>query len=181
MTQKISVFVATSIDGFIARKNGSIDWLDQANASVPSGEDGGFKNFMNSVDALVMGRNTFEQVLSFNNWPYGDKPMVVLSSKPLNIPSSLQDNVSSSSESPTELLTRLESKCLKHIYIDGGLTIQSFIKAGLVDEFTITLVPVVLGKGKPLFGPLEKDLLLEHIDTKTFDFGFVQLKYRVRK
>ena len=181
MAPKVSIFIASSLDGFIARKDGRIDWLDRVNATVPEGEDGGFRDFLSSVDTLVMGRNTFEQVLSFDNWVYGEKPVVVLSSKPLNIPGHLQSTVSSSSESPHQLVARLAGAGISHIYVDGGLTIQSFLKANLVDELTITLVPVVIGEGKPLFGAVEKDVVLEHVSTKTFGGGFVQINYRVRK
>lgn len=181
MNPKVSVFVATSLDGFIARKNGSLDWLDRANTDVPHGEDGGFAAFMASIDVLVMGRNTFDQVQSFGQWPYGEKPLVVLTKRPLSIASELKRTVSTSQESPKDLLVRLGAEGTRHIYVDGGLTIQSFLNANLVDELTITLIPVILGEGKPLFGPQEKDIILKHIATKTLDFGFVQLKYEVIK
>lgn len=179
MPIKTSIFIATSLDGFIARRDGSIDWLDSINQTVPAGVDGGFGNFLASVDALVMGRNTFEQVLGFNHWPYGQKPVTVMSTKPLKIPEHLKASVSKSCESPRVLLLRLEHAGIKHVYVDGGLTIQSFIKEGLINEMTITLAPVVLGEGKPLFGALTKDLGLEHISTNSFH-GFVQLKYRIK-
>lgn len=180
MPIKTSIFIATSLDGFIARKDGSIDWLDRINQTVPVGVDGGFADFLASVDALVMGRNTFEQVLSFNNWPYGQKTVIVLTTKPLEIPEHLKTTVLISRESPSALLLRLEHIGIKHVYVDGGLTIQSFLKEGLINEMTITLAPVVLGEGKPLFGALTKDLLLEHASTNNFH-GFVQIKYRINQ
>lgn len=181
MTIRTSIFIACSLDGFIARKDGKLDWLDRANAAASAGEDGGFGAFMDSVDVLVMGRNTFEQVLDFDPWPYGKTPVVVMSSKPLSIPAHLQSTVSSSHESPQELLERLARAGIRHVYVDGGLTIQSFLRAYLIDELTVTLVPIVLGEGRSLFGPVEKDLLLDHVTTKNLDGGFVQIKYRVRK
>ncbi len=180
MPIKTSIFIATSLDGFIARKDGSLDWLDRINQSVPPGVDGGFGDFLASVDALIMGRNTYEQVLSFNQWPYGEKPVFVMTSRELEIPLDLSRSVSQSSESPSSLLRRLEHKGLKHVYIDGGLTIQSFIKEGLINEMTITLAPVVLGEGKPLFSALPHDLRLEHTFTNNFN-GFVQIKYRIQQ
>jgi dihydrofolate reductase len=178
---KASVYIGTSLDGFIARSDGSIDWLNEAQGLVPEGEDCGYKAFMDSVDALIMGRKTFEQVLTFGPWHYGDTPVVVLSHNPLTIPADLPDTVSSSSESPRVLLNRLSSQGVKHVYVDGGSTIQSFLAESLIDEITITSIPIVLGEGIPLFGPMEKDLKLTHVSTKTYDFGFVQSTYKVEK
>jgi dihydrofolate reductase len=179
MSIKVSVFIATSLDGFIARPDGSIDWLNEANTVVPSGEDCGYDEFMQLIDVLVMGRNTFEQVLSFDAWPYGDRRVVVLSSKPLHLPAHLPATVSPSKEKPTELVRRLSSEGVKHLYVDGGITIQRFLSADLIDDMTITVIPVILGKGRPLFGPLEQDIPLTLVATKAYEFGFVQLKYLV--
>jgi len=179
MTIKASVFIATSLDGFISRTDGSIDWLEKANATVPEGEDCGYLEFINSVDVLVMGRNSFEKVLSFGMWPYEDKRVVVLSIKSIELSADLQATVSCSSENPADLVKRLADEGVRHLYIDGGVTIQNFLAEGLIDELTITLIPVLLGEGKPLFGPLERDLMLVHIGTRAYDFGFVQLKYQV--
>ena len=179
MRPKVSVFIATSLDGFIARKDGNLDWLDEANKAAPSGEDCGYHAFMASVDILVMGRHSFEKVLSFGQWPYEAKPVLVLSSKKIEMPERLPATVSSSSETPEALVQRLSTLGVKHIYIDGGVTIQRFLEAKLVDELTLTLVPVLLGEGKPLFGGNREDLVLKHLETKTFEFGYVQLKYRV--
>lgn len=180
MTIRASVFIATSLDGFIARKDGSIDWLNEANGLVPPGEDCGYKAFADSVDVLVMGRNTFDLVRTFDPWPYGDKRVVVLSSQAVDIPVELQKTVSHSSAAPDVLLQKLESEGFRHAYIDGGLTIQRFLHAGLIDEITVTLIPVLLGEGRPLFGALEKDLELTLVRTKTYEFGFVQVTYSLR-
>jgi dihydrofolate reductase len=179
MRASCSVFIATSLDGFIARKDGSIDWLNEANKAVPAGEDCGFSKFMASVDALVMGRNTFEQVLAFDAWPYGSTPVVVLSHREISLPSHLPDSISVSNETPTALVERLSETGAEHLYIDGGLTIQCFLSAGLIDSIIITKIPVLLGSGKPLFGPLAADLHLVHQRTTVFEFGFVQSSYRV--
>lgn len=179
MTAKCSVFIATSLDGFIARENGNIDWLTEANLLVPPGEDCGYGDFMANVDAVVMGRNTFEQVLSFGAWPYGSTPVVVLSQRGVALPAEIPPCVSVSSEMPGRLVARLTAQGAKKIYVDGGLTIQHFLAAGLIDDITITVIPVLLGAGKPLFGALPADIQLKHENTRSFDFGFVQSRYRV--
>lgn len=179
MIARSSVFIATSLDGFISRVDGSIDWLEQANSTVPEGEDCGYQAFMSTVNALVMGRNTFEQVLTFDEWPYGKIPVVVLSHKQIAIPTTITDTVTVSQESPKELVTRLSEKNIRHIYVDGGKTIQSFLAAGLIDEITITIIPILLGTGRSLFGPLPHDIHLTHIQSKSYEFGFVQHQYRV--
>lgn len=178
---RCSVFIATSLDGFISRPDGSIDWLEQANAAIPKGEDCGFAEFFASVDALVMGRNTFEQVLTFPAWPYGGKPVLVLSRRLAALPGQVPPTVSLSSEAPARVVERMASQGLRHLYVDGGLTIQAFLAAGLIDELTLTVIPVLLGKGKPLFGALPRDVALELVSSRAFDFGFVQSKYRVRR
>lgn len=181
MTIKCSVFIATSLDGFIARRDGSIDWLERANQLVIPGEDCGYHSFIETVDILVMGRNTYEQVLTFSEWPYPEKKLIVLSSKGAHVPQLLTNKVSVTSESPQKLLERLSNSTIKHIYVDGGQTIQSFLNAGLIDEITITTIPILLGSGKPLFGSLKSDISLQHIFNKTYPFGFVQNKYKVLK
>ena len=181
MNPKTSVFAGTSLDGFIARPDGNIDWLNEANGVVPEGEDCGYAAFMSTVDALVMGRNTFEQVLTFGAWPYGDKPVIVLSSKPLTLPNHLPDTVTHASGNPKELLVQFAEQGFKHLYLDGGATVQRFMAADCVDEITVTLIPIILGSGIPLFGNLPADVHLECQSVKHYDFGFVQLKYAVQK
>ena len=181
MRVKVSVYVGISLDGFIARSDGAVDWLDEANKAVPAGEDCGFQAFMDSVDTLVMGRKTFEQVLSFGQWPYGETPVVVLSRNAISFPPNLPNTVTHSSESPRDLLERFSSEGVKHVYVDGGNTIQRFFSAGLIDQITVTVIPVILGGGIPLFGPLDKDINLTHLRTTAFDFGFVQSTYAVKR
>ena len=176
-----SVFIATSLDGFIARKNGDLDWLDKANQLVPEGTDLGFETFMNSVDTMIIGRKTYEKVLSFGLWPYGDKPVIVLSRNKVEIPSHLTESVYGSSETPKDLCKRLSSEGVKRLYIDGGYTIQQFLAEDLIDDITITTIPVILGEGIPLFNGAKRDILLKHVKTISFDFGFVQTTYRVIK
>lgn len=187
---KCSVFIATSLDGFISRTDGSIDWLNKANKLMPPGEDCGYAQFMSTVDTLVMGRNTFDQVRTFDPWPYGLTPVVVLTSHPLDmaLPSLVTDTVSASSDPPEAVVERLTAEGKRHLYVDGGRTVQSFLAAGLVDELIITTIPVLLGAGRPLFANVGSsggggggDVELAHVATLAFDFGFVQSKYRVKR
>lgn len=175
---KASVYIAATLDGYIARENGDLDWLPGSDGQAGD-EDYGFKEFMDSVDILVMGRHTYEKVLAFGRWPYGNKPVVVLSSKPVNIPPNIAGTVEAKSCTPTELVKQLSGRGAKHLYIDGGKTIQSFLKAGLIRQLIITTVPVLIGRGIPLFGPLDKDIKLRHIGTRVFASGLVQSTYRV--
>ena len=178
MNIKASVFIATSLDGFIARANGDLDWLTGAQ-SASTEEDYGYQEFMDTVDTIVVGRNTFERVLTFDTWPYSGKKVVVLSSKPSAVPSHLVDDVEWLSLPPQRLVERLVAQGATHLYVDGGKTIQGFLNAGLIDELTITRVPILIGKGVPLFGPLNHDVRLTHIATQQFENGFIQSKYRV--
>lgn len=179
MRPRVSVFIATSLDGFIAREEGDIDWLIEANQLAEQGEDCGYKAFMSSIDMMVMGRLSYEKVLTFDEWPYADMPVTVLSSRSINIPEHLKSYVTQTSDAPKVILENLAKKDIQHIYIDGGLTIQSFLKAGLVDEITLTLIPILIGSGKRLFGELDNDLKLKLLSTSSYAGGFVQMRYRV--
>ena len=176
MTIKVSVYIATSLDGFIARKNGDIDWL----TGGEGGEDYGYAEFMSGIDHVVMGRNTYEKVLTFGGWHY-DKKVIVLTSRYITIPSELSDKVEALNLSPRELVSEMDTRDAKHIYLDGGLTIQRFLREGLVDEMTITTIPILIGEGLSLFGKLEEDVKLELIKSESFNNGFVQNKYRVHR
>lgn len=179
MTIRSSVFIATSLDGYIARQDGSIDWLENANQLVPAGEDCGYFEFIAGVDVLVMGRNTFEKVLEFDPWPYGATPVFVMTSRPLALPDHLAHVATVCNEPPRALLARLESAGFRHVYVDGGITIQRFFDAGAIDRITVTTIPVLLGSGRTLFGALGQDVALRHLTTKTYDFGFVQSTWEV--
>jgi dihydrofolate reductase len=176
MTIKVSVYIATSLDGFIARENGDIDWLGAGQGS----EDYGYAEFMSTVDHVVMGRNTYEKVLSFGGWHY-EKKVIVLTSREMIIPSELTDKVETLHLSPSALLDELERRGARHIYLDGGVTIQRFLQESLVDEMTITTIPILIGEGLPLFGTLDRDVKLELIKSQSFMNGFVQNKYRIIK
>ena len=176
MSVKVSVYIATSLDGFIARKNGGIDWLKGGE----DGEDYGYAEFMFTVDVIVMGRNTYEKVLTFGGWPY-QKKVIVLTSRGLLVPAGLKEKVEVLHLSPGELIGELRSRDIRQIYLDGGVTIQRFLQAGLVDEMTITTIPILIGGGLPLFGTLDKDVEVELLKSQSFNNGFVQNKYRVLK
>jgi dihydrofolate reductase len=171
---KASVFIATSLDGFIARENGALDWLPP-----DGGEPHGYDEFMATVDALVIGRKTFETVLAFSAWPYGKKPVVVLSSRPGNLVAPDDAVCEMMAGTPQQVIARLAERGMKHLYIDGGVTIQRFLEAGLIQRMIITRIPVLLGSGIPLFGSLSRDVRLEHIATRTYPSGLVQSEYMI--
>jgi dihydrofolate reductase len=169
----VSVFVGTSVDGFIARPNGELDWLPEG-----GGEPHGYNEFFASVDALVIGRKTFETVLAFDPWPYGDKRVVVLSSSPVDLLVA-RGVVEQMAGNPADIVAKLAASGAHHLYVDGGITIQRFLRAGLVQRLVITRVPVLIGEGVPLFGSLPKDVRLTHVATRDFPSGLVQSEYRI--
>ena len=170
---KASVFIATSLDGFIARANGDLDWLPAG-----GGEPHGYDEFIASVDALVIGRKTFETVLGFEAWPYGEKPVFVLSSRAL-APAPAGAVVEHMSGTPAEIVSRLTARGVEHAYVDGGITIQGFLRAGLIQRFILTRVPVLLGAGIPLFGVTGRDIPLRHVATRQYASGLVQSEYMI--
>ncbi|MFI5444838.1 dihydrofolate reductase family protein [Polaromonas sp. UC242_47] len=172
---KTSVYIASSVDGFIARSNGELDWLPME--KDVDGGDFGYQAFMDSVDTIVMGRHTYEKVLSFGEWPFDNKRVVVLSTAAPDIPASLVGRLQWLSGTPQEVLTQLAAQGAEHAYIDGGKTIQAFLQAGLIQRLIVTRIPVLLGQGIPLFGPLAGDVPLQHCRTMTFQNGMVQSEY----
>ena len=175
---RASVYMAISLDGFIARENGDLDWLPQP--GDVEGEDYGYHAFMDSVDALVMGRTTFEKVRSFGvGWPYGDKPVVVLSRSDYQLPDDLPGSVSVLSGSLTDIVAGLLQHGFNHIYVDGGVTVQHFLRAGLVDRLILTIIPVLLGSGIPLFGRQDGDIRLSLVNHQSWPSGLLQVTYDV--
>ena len=170
---KASVFIGASVDGFIARANGGLDWLPD------DPEPHGYDEFMASVDAIVIGRKTFETVLGFGSWPYGDKRVVVLSSSPVDFSTVAGGVVEQMGGEPADVVAQLEATGTQHAYIDGGITIQRFLRAGLIQRLIITRIPVLLGDGIPLFGSLPHDVRLQHIATRHYPSGLVQTEYEV--
>lgn len=170
----VSVFIGTSVDGFIARPNGDLDFLP-----ADGGEPHGYNEFIASVDALVIGRKTFETVLAFPVWPYGDKRVVVLSSRPVDLSAARGAVVEQMAGPPAEIVAKLAASGAHHLYVDGGITIQGFLRAGLVQRLIITRVPVLIGDGIPLFGTLPRDVRLHHVATQHYPSGLVKSEYRV--
>lgn len=169
---KASVFVGVSVDGFLARLDGGLDFLPE------DAEPHGYDEFMASVDALVIGRKTFETVLGFGTWPYGEKPVIVLGTRPL-APAPAGAIVEHMSGDPADIVAQCASRGLKHIYVDGGITIQRFLAAGLIQRLIVTRVPVLIGAGIPLFGALPRDIVLQHVATRQYPSGLVQSEYVV--
>ena len=170
---RASVFIGTSLDGFIARANGELDFLPPG-----GGEPHGYKEFMATVDALVIGRKTFETVLTFDVWPYNGKAVFVLSTRPLAAapPGAVVERMSGA---PTEIVQQLAARGVEHIYVDGGMTIQRFLQAGLIQRLIITRVPVLIGAGIPLFGAVPHDIALTPVWTRQYASGLVQTEYLV--
>jgi len=176
---KLSVFCGVSVDGFLARPDGALDFLDAGGQ-----EPHGFEEFYGGVDVVVMGRKTFEVVLTFGEWPYGKKPVVVLSSRLLDFSSGKSGVlkggvVEQMSGDPAGIAAQLKKRGFKQAYIDGGITIQRFLAAGLINRLVVTRVPVLIGEGIPLFGPLPGDIRLGHVATRTYRGGLVQSEYEL--
>jgi len=197
------VYIATSLDGFIATSEGGLNWLDDI--PNPEGRDFGYAEFMNDIDALVMGRKTFEKVVSFDVWPYNkpvfvlsgrktfekvvsfdvwpyNKPVFVLSGNNISVPIELENKIKIVNETPKKLVDDLKKKGYLNLYVDGGITIQSFLAADLIDEMIITRVPILLGNGIPLFGELTQRLYFKHKKTEVLNEIMVQSQYtRIRE
>lgn len=170
---KASVFVGASVDGFIARPDGALDWLPT------DAEAHGYDEFIASVDTIVIGRHTFETVLGFDAWPYGAKRVVVLSSRPLDLSAATARGgiVEQMGGPPAEIVAGLTARGAQHVYLDGGITVQRFLRENLVDRLVVTRVPVLIGQGIPLFGSLRHDVRLRHVGTRSFPSGLVQSEY----
>lgn len=171
---RTSVFVGTSLDGFIARPNGDFDFL-----APWEGEEHGYKAFIATVDTIVMGRNTYEKVLTFDDWPYGTTPVVVLSTRQIDKPAASSAVAERMTGRPAEVVSRLVARGATHLYVDGGITVQRFLAEGLIDRLIITRVPVLIGAGIPLFGAVPRDIRLHHIATREYPSGMVQSEYTV--
>lgn len=173
------VFIAVSLDGFIARHDGDISWLLQRDDPE---EDHGYTDFIADKDAIVMGRGSYEKVATFDKWPY-DRPVIVLSKQLAGsrVPEELKGKLQFSGLDPWKLLEDLAGRNVRRVYVDGGQVIQSFLRDGLIHDMVITTVPVLIGGGKPLFGDLAQDIDLELVCSRTFPSGLVQSSYRILK
>lgn len=172
------VFIAASIDGYIARKDGNIDWL-----AVPGSEneDHGYNDFFASVDGIIMGRGTYDVVSTFGDWPF-KKPTIVLTSSlsEADMPEDHKGKVRFLKATPSEALQLTEQEGWNRAYVDGGKVIQSFLQAGLIEDMIISCIPILLGDGLPLFGLIDRSVPLQHIETRPFSSGLVQSTYAVK-
>jgi dihydrofolate reductase len=169
------VYIATSIDGYIADKDGGVDWLNTI--PNPNNDDLGWAEFISTIDCIVMGRNTFEKVLSFNvPWPY-PVPVFVLSNSMNSIPEGYDDKIKILNGNPHEITKQLDKEGFKRAYIDGGKTVQKYLAEDLVDEITITKIPIMLGDGIPLFESFNKQIIWDHVETKILLDHLVKTKY----
>ena len=171
------VFIAVSLDGFIARPGGDIDWLLQRD---DPDEDHGYAAFIADKDMIVMGRESYQKILTLGPWPY-DRPVLVLSSQLATtpVPDTLKDKVRFADSSPTSVMALLAQENVHRVYLDGGRVVQSFLRDGLVADMVITTVPVLIGSGRPLFGALPQDINLTLLSSRSFPSGLVQSTYRL--
>ena len=165
---RISVFVGVSIDGFIARTNGSFDFLKPF-----EGDDHGYEEFMRSVDALVIGRATYEVVLGFGGWPYADKRVIVLTHRPIEA----GNGETTHEGSLAPLATRLVSERVGRVYLDGGKAIRQGLDEDLVDDMILSTVPVTIGEGIPLFGGAACTTRWKLAESRSYPKGLVQARY----
>jgi dihydrofolate reductase len=170
-----SVFIGVSVDGFIARPNGDLDFLPEG-----GGEPHGYNEFMAAIDTLVIGRKTFETVLAYPEWPYGNKRVVVLSGQPIDFSSVRDGRVEQMAGDPAEIAAKLAASGTRSVYVDGGVTIQRFLRAGLIQRLIITRVPVLIGEGIPLFRALPGDVHLRHVATQAYPSGLVKSEYQLQ-
>jgi dihydrofolate reductase len=167
---RLSVFLACSLDGYIATRGGSLDWLD---ASVGPGEDYGYEEHLADIDALAIGRGTYDFIEHVDPLPFGERALFVFTHRPL-----LRDGVTPLQLTPQRAVAAWTEQGLRHVYVDGGVVISAFLEAGLIDDLTLTIVPLLLGDGLPLFHPGRPEARLTLEESKTFPSGVVWLRYR---
>ena len=171
---RCSVYMAMSVDGFVARPDDRLDWLESVQVA---GEDYGYKSFIDTVDVLVMGRRTYEVALGFPQWPYAGRRVIVLSRSRC----AARHGAEVTAETPSALVERLASNGATHVYVDGGALIRSFLRAGLIDDLTLSVVPIILGQGIRLFGDDLPTIPLVVDESRAFPTGLVQTRYRIER
>ncbi|MBB3117689.1 dihydrofolate reductase family protein [Pseudoduganella violacea] len=176
---KASVFVGCSLDGFIARPDGALDWLMGEPEAGSAPPEHGYDAFMAGIDTVLMGRKTFETVQAMGIWPYTGKRVVVLSTTLATLPGSVAGKAELQRGPMAALVAQLAADGCQGLYVDGGATIQACLRAGLIDEITISRLPVLIGSGIALFCALPHDVKLEHLRSKIYEGGMVQSVYRV--
>ena len=175
----LSAYIAVSLDGYIARANGSMDWL-RGGGRRPPDEERRHRAFIDSVNTIVIGRATYEAVCSAPTWPYGSKPVVVLSHNKIAVSAGVSGLLEQMSGTPVDLVSCFQSRGWHHLYVDGGRTIQGFLASRFVRRLILNRVPVILGSGISLFGEVPKDVWLDHLRTEVYPGGLVQSEYDVR-
>lgn len=172
---QVVYYVASSLDGFIATPDGGIDWLAPFESS---GEDYGYSAFYESIDAIIVGSTTFAQTLTFGEWPYPGKPVWVFSSRALEVD---HDDVTVTHESPGTVAGQIERRGLSRAWlVGGGALAGSFLQAGLITEFVVSVIPIILGSGIPLFGASEAQTRLRLLAVTPYADGVCQLRYGAR-
>lgn len=171
---KISIYIATSIDGYIARRDGSLDWLDRVGGFD---EDYGFQKLLDSIDAAILGRNTYEVAATVPDWPYKGKRIIVLS----NSLKTVREEAELFRGDLTRLVSQLHADGIKHIWIDGGVTISQFLNAQIVDEMTLSIIPIVLGSGISLFNGLDREISYRLLSSHSYPSGLMQVHYEIAK
>jgi dihydrofolate reductase len=173
-------FIACSLDGFIARPDGRLDWLTDGWPEVD--HDHGYAEFMVGIDAIAMGRGTFDVVRSFAEWPYS-KPCVVLSRtlQVEDLPQELQSKISIIADGPKAVNGHAAAHGWNGVYVDGGQVLSAFIAESLLDSLTITRLPTLIGAGKPLFAPGMTERKVTLSGQKAYGNGFVQSTYAFRQ
>jgi dihydrofolate reductase len=167
---RLSVFLACSLDGYIATTDDSLDWLD---ASVGPGEDYGYEEHIASIDALAMGRGTYDFIEAIDPLPFGDRKLFVFTHRAIG-----RSDFTPLQQTPQEAVAAWAEQGLRHVYVDGGVVISAFLEAGLIDDLTLTIVPLLLGDGRPLFHPGRPQTRLRLEESRTFPSGVVWLRYR---
>ena len=171
---KVTYYVASSLDGYIAKEDGDVSWLEELNISM---EDAGYDEFYSTVNALVMGRKTYEIIVSFGQWPYGEKPVWVCSSNKITAIEgcSLQDG-----NTPEEVCKAANEMNIKHLWLVGGGSLaSSFVESNLLTNISLSLMPILLGSGIKLFGDLPSPIRINKESEKTHESGMVQLEYSI--
>lgn len=169
---QISVFAAVSLDGFLATTDDDLAWLEEAGDPA---DDHGFDALVESVDAVAMGRRTWDHIAEIADLPYRDRPLFVFTHRP---PAAPRPGVTFWERTPHEAVEAWAHQGYRSVYVDGGTVVSSFLAADLVDDLTVTLVPMLLGDGRPLFHPADKQQRLELVGATPFASGLVTLRYR---
>ncbi len=171
----VILYIAASLDGYIAKADGSVDWLAIVNDEET---DYGYADFYAGVDAIAMGSRTYEQVLDFEEWPYPDKRVFVFTRRMLE---PLAHDVTFTSQSPVDFVRGLDSAGLRTLWLaGGGDLVASFMEHRLIDEYIISVIPIVLGDGIPLFKSPLPEHRLELLESTDYSSGLIQLHYRNR-